>query len=67
MIEKAAGIILQNHVDDAASEKFLLETASELGLTAIARADAATQVLKDEQLVTVDPEKALVYKGIVNT
>jgi pyruvate kinase len=65
LIQQAAGVILQNRVDDFESEKCLLEIAKEIGLTAIIRADAATQILKEEQLITIDPEKALVYKGVV--
>lgn len=65
LIHEATGIILQNHIDDIASEKFVLKIAQDFNKTAIVRADAATIVLKEEQLVTMDPEKALVYKGVV--
>lgn len=65
LIKEAAGIILQNHIDDAESERFVLQISKELGKTAIVRADAATRILKEGQLVTLDPEKALVYKGVV--
>lgn len=65
LIKECAGIILQNHIDDADSEKYVLQIARELGKTAIVRADAATGILKEGQLVTLDPEKALVYKGVV--
>ncbi|MEI8365175.1 MAG: pyruvate kinase [Parachlamydiaceae bacterium] len=65
LIEESAGIILQNHIDDAASEKFALQIAEKLGKTAIVRADGALRTLKEGQLVTLDPGKALVYKGVV--
>ena len=64
-IQEAAGIILQNQVDDYYSEKFVLRIARELGKPAIVRADAAINVLKEGQLVTLDPEKAVIYKGVV--
>lgn len=64
-MKEAGGIILQNHIDDVASETFLLEEAKLLGKPAIARADAACQILRDGQLVTMYPEKALIYKGVV--
>lgn len=64
-IQEASGIILQNHVDDTASEKYVLQIAQELNKTAIVRADTAVSILKDGQLVTIDPAKALVYKGLV--
>jgi pyruvate kinase len=65
LVKEAAGIILQNHIDDTESEKYTLEIAKQLGKTAITRADAAMHILKEGQLVTIDPEKALVYKGAV--
>lgn len=65
LIRESSGIVLQNHIDDADSEKYVLQIAKELGKTAIVRADAATRILKEGQLVTLDPDKALVYKGVV--
>lgn len=65
LIRESAGIILQNHIDDSESEKYVLQVAQELGKTAIVRADAAIHILKEGQLVTLDPERALVYKGVV--
>lgn len=64
-IKEALGIILQNHIDDVASEKFVLETAKSLDKTTLVRADAACRILKEGQLVTIDPEKALVYNRIL--
>jgi pyruvate kinase len=65
LIKEAAGIILQNHIDDSESEKYALSMAKELGKTAIVRADGAIQILKEGQLITLDPDKALIYKGVV--
>ena len=65
LIQQASGVILQNHIDDAQSESHLIELAQTFHKPYVVRADAATQVLKDGQLVTLDPEKALVYKGVV--
>ncbi|MBA3957496.1 MAG: pyruvate kinase [Parachlamydiaceae bacterium] len=64
LIQEASGIILQNHIDDVASEKYALEIAQKLNKTALVRADAASRILKEGQLVTIDPEKALVYNRI---
>jgi pyruvate kinase len=66
-MHEAGGIILQNHIDDNMSEQFLLENARQMGKPAIVRADAAVNILKDGQLVTLDPAKSLVYKGVVLT
>ncbi len=63
-VQEAKGIVLQNHVDDSASEKLLAEHCKDLKKTAILRADFTSQALKEGQLVTLDPENALVYKGV---
>ncbi|HEV8051499.1 MAG TPA: pyruvate kinase [Parachlamydiaceae bacterium] len=65
LIKESAGVILQNHIDDSESEKFVLKVVQELDKTAIVRADGATRILKEGQLVTLDPVKALIYKGVV--
>lgn len=65
LIRESLGVILENHINDTDSEKCLMEMAKSLEKPAIVRADAATNMLKEGQLVTLDPEKALVYKGVV--
>lgn len=67
LIRESFGVILQNHINDVASEQSLLKFAKEFNKPAIVRADAATRILKEGQLVTLDPEKVLVYKGVVLT
>lgn len=64
-LREAAGIILQNHINDVGSEKYALTEAMQLKKPILVRADDACRTLKDGQLVTLDPEKALVYKGVV--
>lgn len=64
-IEEASGVVLQNHVDDQASEVALLELVKKGGKPALLRADGAFGILKEGGLVTLDPEKALIYKGVV--
>lgn len=65
LMKEASAIILQNHIDDKASEQYAFEVAKELEKSVVIRADAALHILKEGQLVTIDPEKALVYKGVV--
>lgn len=65
LLRECAGIILQNHMDDLDSEKYVLYIAKALDKPAIVRANSATSVLKEGQLVTLDPDRALVYKGVV--
>ncbi len=64
-LRECAGVILQNHIDDEESEKYALKEAKKLSKPIIVRADAACTVLKEGQLVTLDPEKIIVYKGVV--
>jgi pyruvate kinase len=66
LLKNAAGVILQNNVDDVDSERYLVLVAKALDLPIIVRADSALFLLKEGQLATLDPAKALVYKGIVN-
>lgn len=65
LIEEAAGIILENQIDDLSSERYATTIATTLQKSVILRADAASRCLKEGQLVTLDPDKALVYKGVV--
>lgn len=64
-IHEAAGVILENIPDDLNSEKFLHGLAKEANKPMIVRADGAMRILKEGSLVTLDPLKALVYKGVV--
>lgn len=64
LVAQACGVLLQNHIDDVRSEEALLEVAKALKKSVIIRADAAMSILKEGQLVTMDPEKVLVYKGV---
>lgn len=64
-IQEASGVILQNHIDDEESEKYLLSLAEEHSKPVIVRADAAFTTLKEGQLVTLYPSKAIVYKGVI--
>ena len=64
-IEESLGVILQNHIDDVESEKFAIQVCKEMGKSVLTRADGATHNMKEGQLVTLHPDKALVYKGVV--
>ncbi|HET6245236.1 MAG TPA: pyruvate kinase, partial [Bacteroidia bacterium] len=64
-IQAASGVILQNLVSDVESERYLMQMAKKYNKPALLRADAAFRVLKEGQLVTLDPQKHLVYKGVV--
>lgn len=65
LIKVAAAVVLQNHIDDLKSEAFLWDFGVQCDKPVIVRADGATSILKEGQLVTVYSDKALVYKGVV--
>jgi len=65
LLKGAAGIILQNHVDDRQSEEIGQEIARALNIPILMRAFAACVVLKEDQLVTLDPVKGLIFDGVV--
>ena len=62
----AAGVILQNSMGDASSEKYALATAQNFNLSLIVRADNAMSLLKEKELVILDPERGLVYKAMTD-
>lgn len=62
-VQESLGVILQNDVDDIASERKLSALAKTTDKTILIRADGACRILKEGQLVTIDPERAVVYKG----
>jgi pyruvate kinase len=67
ILKQVIGIVLQNHPDDPASEKSALQIAKSLGIPIITRAQGALNLLTEGQLVTIDPQKGLVYKGSLST
>jgi len=67
MVKHAAGLILQNHPDDQESERHAKGVAKSLNIPILVRADGATDILRDGQLITLDPKKGLVFKGALLT
>lgn len=61
LIEQAAAIILQNHPDDTASEKYALKIGKELGKSVMVRADGALRNLHEGQRVILEPVRALIF------
>ncbi|MCI0382458.1 MAG: pyruvate kinase [Chlamydiae bacterium] len=66
LLKVAKGVILQNHPEDAESEKLLLAHAENLHIAYIIRADRAINQLHAKQFVVLDPEKGIVYKEVTN-
>lgn len=65
LIKKASGIILENHIEDVESEKYALMLAKALDIPTIVRANMASNILQQDQMVTIDPKQKLVFNGIV--
>lgn len=61
-MKEAAGVVLQNNVADTISEKYAVIAAKEYGIPLVVRADNAMSLLKDEEEVILDTQRALVYK-----
>ncbi|MEX0961638.1 MAG: pyruvate kinase [Simkaniaceae bacterium] len=61
----ATGIVLENHPDDTKSERYAKNIASTLDIPLLARADGASDILQEGQLVTLDPVKGLIFKGAI--
>ncbi len=64
LAREASGIILQNINDDSESERQAILIAKTLQKPLIVRADGAFRILREGQLVTLDPDRGLIYKGV---
>ncbi|MBS0621877.1 MAG: pyruvate kinase [Verrucomicrobia bacterium] len=63
LLQKSRGVVLQNHPDDKLSRDYLLRVSKELSLPVVAGVNLATLLLKEGELVTLDPRTHLVYRG----
>lgn len=63
-LQGAAAILLQNHPDDSRSEWEAKAIAKALKIPCLVRADGAFAILKDGEIVTLDPGRGLLFKGI---
>ena len=62
-LKQAAGVILQNHIGDSASEKYAALLAKTFEISVMTRADGAVSILKEGEEVTLDPQRGLIYLG----
>ncbi|HEU64524.1 MAG: Pyruvate kinase [Candidatus Anoxychlamydiales bacterium] len=62
LFEVAKAVILQNRNIDTISEKLALEKAQKLDLPLVIRAKHANDILLDDEVVHLDPQKGLVFK-----
>jgi pyruvate kinase len=63
VLKFAAGIIVQNFISDTESETYAATLAKNYGISMICRADGATAVLREGEVVTLDPHRGLIYRG----
>lgn len=66
LLKYAIGIVLQNHPEDSGSEREAFQIAKTLNIPIVVRADGAMSLLHDGQLVTIDPDKRIIFKGSVS-
>lgn len=62
-LKRAAGVILQNYIGDTESEKYAVLIAKTFEIPVMYRADGAMTILQEDEEVTLDPQKGLVYRG----
>jgi pyruvate kinase len=66
LLKYALGIVLQNHPEDSGSEREAFQIAKTLNIPIVVRGDGAMSLLHDGQLVTIDPDKRIIFKGSVS-
>jgi pyruvate kinase len=62
-LKYAAGLIVQNFIGDTESETYAAALAKNFGISMICRADGAMAVLREGEIVTLDPQRGLIYRG----
>ena len=67
VLRHAKALILQNHPDDECSEMHAIKIGQELSIPVVVRADGAMSQLKEGQTITLDPERGLIFDGIVSS
>lgn len=65
ILKNSMGVILENISQDEESENYLKKMSKELKIPFILRAEGASSILREEQLITLDPSQGIVYKGIL--
>lgn len=66
IIRNSLAVILQNPSDDHRSEEKALELTLKYKIPLITRADNALSILQDNQFVTMDAEKGIIFKGTID-
>lgn len=66
LLKGAKGLIVQNHLEDTVSEKYAIIVAKTFDIPVIVRADGALGILHNGETITMDPQRGIVYRGIVD-
>lgn len=64
LIKESLGVILENFPEDTESEKILVDFIEPLEKPYLTHVDGASRILKEGGMVTLDPEKKIIYKGV---
>jgi pyruvate kinase len=67
LLKQSIGIVLQNHPEDLDSERHAMSIAKMLDLALITRAEGALHLLREGEVVTLEPEKGIVYRGSIGS
>jgi len=65
LVLEASGVVLQSFPEDSESEELLFQVCRDEGKPVIIGVDGAFRLLRETQIVTIDPEKAAIFKGTV--
>jgi pyruvate kinase len=61
-LKVSLGFVLQNHVNDKESEVYALLIGKELGISVVVRADSALRLMREGDKISLDPERALIFR-----
>ncbi|MBN4067291.1 pyruvate kinase [Simkania negevensis] len=65
LFKNCAGIILQNQANDHESERLVKAISIALNIPVLIRADGALATVKENQLITIDPDQSLLFEGFI--
>jgi pyruvate kinase len=63
LVKNASAVIMQNHLEDSASEKYLYLLGKTFDIPVIVRVDGALSLIKNDDIISLDPKKGLVFRG----
>ena len=62
LMRSVRGVILENHIDDIDSLHYAIDMAKMYKIPLIVQAEHAVSTLQEEEMVVLNPAKAIVYK-----